>query len=119
MSITNIVGVTFAVSDMACTVAFYQKLGFDLVFGDENNEFTTLRAHDAYVNLVLRPGYEGQWWGRTIFRVASADAQSATAVSAGLQPDEPRNASWGERYFHITDPDGHELSFAVLLNPAR
>lgn len=27
-------------------------------------------------------------------------------------------AAWGERFFHITDPDGHELSFAELL-PVR
>ncbi|MEC7657646.1 MAG: VOC family protein, partial [Pseudomonadota bacterium] len=26
------------------------------------------------------------------------------------------DASWGERYFHITDPDGHELSFAHPLD---
>jgi uncharacterized glyoxalase superfamily protein PhnB len=26
---------------------------------------------------------------------------------AGLEDE-----SWGERYFHIVDPDGHELSFA-------
>ncbi|MEE9270499.1 MAG: VOC family protein, partial [Candidatus Krumholzibacteria bacterium] len=25
-------------------------------------------------------------------------------------------AEWGERYFHITDPDGHELSFARPLS---
>jgi uncharacterized glyoxalase superfamily protein PhnB len=28
---------------------------------------------------------------------------------------EPRDAPWGERYFHIRDPDGHELSFAHPL----
>jgi catechol 2,3-dioxygenase-like lactoylglutathione lyase family enzyme len=115
MAIASIVGVTFAVRDMARTVSFYNKLGFDLVYGGEGGEFATLHAQDAYVNLVLRPGYEGQWWGRTIFRVDSADAQYAMALSAGLKPDEPRDASWGERYFHITDPDGHELSFAELL----
>ncbi|MHC4164482.1 MAG: VOC family protein, partial [Planctomycetota bacterium] len=27
----------------------------------------------------------------------------------------PADAEWGERYFHITDPDGHELSFARPL----
>jgi len=36
------------------------------------------------------------------------------AVSQGLRPQfAPRDAEWGERYFHITDPDGHELSFAI------
>ena len=27
----------------------------------------------------------------------------------------PADAPWGERYFHVLDPDGHELSFARLL----
>jgi hypothetical protein len=27
------------------------------------------------------------------------------------------NAPWGERCFHIHDPDGHELSFARPLAP--
>ena len=38
------------------------------------------------------------------------------AITEGLKPDtKPRDAEWGERYFHITDPDGHELSFARPL----
>jgi uncharacterized glyoxalase superfamily protein PhnB len=33
-------------------------------------------------------------------------------VAAGCRPEAPpRDAPWGERFFHITDPDGHELSF--------
>jgi uncharacterized glyoxalase superfamily protein PhnB len=37
-------------------------------------------------------------------------------VASGAQPDAPpRDAAWGERFFHLTDPDGHELSFARLL----
>jgi len=32
-----------------------------------------------------------------------------------LAPEAPLNASWGERYFHLHDPDGHELSFARPL----
>jgi len=30
----------------------------------------------------------------------------------------PRDAAWGERFFHLTDPDGHELSFAWPLRQA-
>ena len=29
-----------------------------------------------------------------------------------FSPAGPRDAAWGERYFHLHDPDGHELSFA-------
>ena len=31
----------------------------------------------------------------------------------GFAPEAPpRDAAWGERYFHLSDPDGHALSFA-------
>jgi uncharacterized glyoxalase superfamily protein PhnB len=54
------------------------------------------------------------WWG--IFYVSDVDAFYANAVAEGYTPDTaPRDAEWGERFFHITDPDGHELSFARVL----
>lgn len=28
---------------------------------------------------------------------------------------EPSNATWGERYFHLRDPDGYQISFATRL----
>jgi hypothetical protein len=37
-------------------------------------------------------------------------------VAAGDEPAmAPSGAPWGERSFHIHDPDGHELSFARPL----
>ena len=51
-----------------------------------------------------------------IFHVSDVDAFYARAVAAGLEPDtRPADAPWGKRYFHLTDPDGHELSFARPL----
>jgi hypothetical protein len=45
-------------------------------------------------------------------------ALHASVVAAGYRPDTtPRNAEWGERFFHLTDLDGHELSFAWSLRP--
>jgi len=44
------------------------------------------------------------------------DAFYAHALAAGAKPEfAPRDAPWGERYFHLVDPDGHELSFAKPL----
>ena len=44
------------------------------------------------------------------------DALYQTALKVGYLPSTtPRDAEWGERYFHLTDPDGHELSFARPL----
>jgi catechol 2,3-dioxygenase-like lactoylglutathione lyase family enzyme len=114
MSITTISAVTFAVNEMAPALEFYEKLGFTRIFGGPDADFSTLQAGEAFVNLIHKPGYEGEWWGRTIFRVENADVQYAAARSAGFEIDPPRDAPWGERYFHITDPDGHELSFAEI-----
>ncbi len=115
MSVRNISAVTFAVSDMSRSVRFYRKLGLELLYGGEQASFTSFQVGESFLNLIEAKDYEGRWWGRAIFRVDAADVQYRLLVEAGLNPDEPQNASWGERYFHISDPDGHELSFAELL----
>ena len=112
--LTGISAITLATHDMARAVAFYQALGFVLKFGGPAASFTSFLAGSGYLNLMSMPAERvWTWWGRAIFYVDDVDAQHALAVSAGLTPAfSPRDGSWGERYFHIVDPDGHELSFA-------
>ena len=76
--------------------------------------FTSFRAGDNFLNLIFQPpDRRWSWWGRLIFYHADVDALYARLVAAGCRPDSaPRDAEWGERFFHITDPDGHQLSFA-------
>ena len=114
--VQHISAITFAVQDMARSVAFYQKLGFEVVYGGGRSTFTSLRAGEAFVNLTASPAFKLQWWGRVIFRVAGVDAAYRAFTAQGLNPEAPpKDATWGERYFHLADPDGHELSFAELL----
>ncbi len=116
MNIENISAVAFAVRDMARSVDFYEKCGFTVFYGGRDSEFTTMRADNAFVNLVDTPDHAPHWWGRVIFRVKNADKQFEKMTAAGIRAEfAPKDAAWGERYFHITDPDGHELSFAQLL----
>jgi catechol 2,3-dioxygenase-like lactoylglutathione lyase family enzyme len=115
MSIQHISAVTLAVRDMAQAVAFYRKLGLALLYGGEEATFSSFRVGDGYLNLILAPTHTPGWWGRVIFRVDRADAIYQQLLAQGLKPEAPRNGAWGERYFHLTDPDGHELSFAELL----
>jgi catechol 2,3-dioxygenase-like lactoylglutathione lyase family enzyme len=116
MPIQHISAVTFAVRDMAVSVEFYEKCGLAVIYGGPDAPFTSLQSGEAYVNLIATPGYKAHWWGRAIFHVDSADEQYRRVTAAGLSPHEPpKDAIWGERFFHITDPDGHELSFAELL----
>lgn len=115
--IESIDAITLATHDMARSVAFYQALGFVIRYGGADAAFTSLHAGSGYVNLTLQPpDKEWRWWGRVIFHVQDVDAVHARALAAGMAPHaEPRDAEWGERFFHLTDPDGHELSFARLL----
>ncbi|HEY1936072.1 MAG TPA: VOC family protein [Acetobacteraceae bacterium] len=112
--IQSISAITLATHDMARSVAFYQALGFALKYGGPSASFASFHAGTGFLNLILaRPEKTWSWWGRAIFYVDDVDAVYALAVSEGLAPSfAPRDASWGERYFHIADPDGHELSFA-------
>ena len=73
----------------------------------------------SYLNLIAQPAERRwSWWGRVIFYVADVDALYDRALAAGYQPaTAPRDAEWGERFFHLIDPDGHELSFARPLFP--
>ena len=115
MNIQYISAVTLAVQDMARAVAFYQAIGLGVLYGGAQATFTSFRLGDTFLNLILAPAYIGRWWGRIIFRVEKVDDLYAALIAQGMNPEPPRDAAWGERYFHIKDPDGHELSFAESL----
>jgi catechol 2,3-dioxygenase-like lactoylglutathione lyase family enzyme len=114
LGIAGISAVSIVTHDMARAVQFYCALGFVLRYGGECAAFTSFKAGASYLNLIAQPP-ERQWgrWGRVIFYVADVDAFYERALALGLRPDSPPcDAAWGERYFHLTDPDGHEISFA-------
>lgn len=116
--VESISAVTFAVADMATAVAFYDAAGFRLLHGGATEPFTSYAVGPGFVNLQLDPDHAPVRviWGRAIFWVDDVDAMHARLVAAGYSPTtEPADAPWGERYFHIHDPDGHELSFARPL----
>jgi catechol 2,3-dioxygenase-like lactoylglutathione lyase family enzyme len=115
--IDAISAVTLATADMARAVRFYRTLGFRLRSGGEGADFTSFHAGAGFLNLIAAPpSPAGAWWGRVIFHVANVDALYRTALTLDLTPEAPpRDAPWGERYFHLRDPDGHALSFARPL----
>ena len=115
--IETISAITLATHDMARAVHFYEALGFEIVHGGEDTLFTSFRAGTGYLNLIAQSAdRHWSWWGRAIFYVSDVDAFYANVIAKGYRPDEtPRDAEWGERFFHLTDPDGHELSFAHPL----
>jgi len=114
MEIECISAVTLPIRHMNISVAFYQKLGFQLLYGGEDAPFTSFRAGSSYLNLAAGLNeQQGLWKGRVIFYTTDVDSFYEHVILHGLQPETgPRDAEWGERYFHLTDPDGHQISFA-------
>ncbi len=114
---TEINAITLVVTDMSKAVGFYTDLGFEIVYGGADAPFTSLSIGSNFVNLQHTGDTPGVGWGRVVFHVDSPDEVHDTAIAAGHQPEfAPSDAPWGERYFHIRDPDGHELSFARPLS---
>jgi catechol 2,3-dioxygenase-like lactoylglutathione lyase family enzyme len=125
----RISAVTLAVENMARSCDFYSRIpGFALAYGgNPGSQFTTFQigreGHAMYLNLEKRAGSPGSArdFGRIIFHVEDVDDlysymknDSVISPLAALE-NEPRDAPWGERFFHVRDPDGYQLSFAKPL----
>ena len=74
-----------------------------------------------YLNLELAMETRSQDFGRIIFHVDDVDElyrhiknDGFLSVNATIE-SEPKDAPWGERFFHVRDPNGYQLSFAKPL----
>jgi catechol 2,3-dioxygenase-like lactoylglutathione lyase family enzyme len=117
VNIEKISAVTLKVASMTNSVRFYRDvLGMEIIYGGEATDFSSLCTKDGKGPILnLEQGRSVTGWGRLIFYVADVDAIWAYLREKGFHPESPQDASWGERYFHMPDPDGHELSFARPL----
>ena len=117
MTVEKISAITLTVANMRRSVCFYRDvLGMEVIYGGEEGCFSSLRTKDAQDPIFnLEQGHSVTKWGRLIFYVADVDQFWTYLQGKGFQPASPQDASWGERYFHMPDPDGHELSFAHPL----
>ena len=118
--IESVSAITLATRDMAASTRFYEAVGFERRYGGPDSAFTSYRVGSSFLNIQLDPDHAPvpRVWGRVIFWVADVDATFDQVRAAGYAPiTTPCDAPWGERYFHVHDPAGHELSFARPLAP--
>ena len=124
MKVSKISAVTLLVSDMKRSVDFYSKIpNFKIVYGGPDTQFTSFLIDDtvkSYLNLKLNETHSTDF-GRIIFYVDDVDKfftymQNDETISVlGKLESKPQDAIWGERFFHVLDPDGYRLSFATLI----
>ena len=125
MKINGISAVTLFVSDMKKSFEFYSKIpGFILVCGGPTNDFTTFEigiSKRSYLNLELKTDTKKSDFGRVIFYTDDVDElysylrNDADFSKLTTFENEPTTADWGERFFHIRDPDNYQLSFAMPI----
>lgn len=113
--ITRVSGVTLRVASMARSVAFYRDhLGLRLLYGGEGADFSSFDVGGTYLNLQESSDVE-TGWGRIVLHTDDVDGMHRHLTESGFEAPSPWDAPWGERYFHLRDPDGHEVSIAKSL----
>ncbi|MDQ3947578.1 MAG: VOC family protein [Thermoproteota archaeon] len=142
MTVYRISAITLKVKNMEKSCLLYSKIpGFRLTYGGKpSDSFTTFEigkgSNAAYLNLELidddgSSGFyngstvgkmkETEDFGRIIFHTDNVDKlysymKHDEYISKSIVfENEPTNASWGERFFHIREPNGYQLSFAQPL----
>jgi catechol 2,3-dioxygenase-like lactoylglutathione lyase family enzyme len=144
MKVYRVSAITLRVKDMEESCTLYSKIpGFSLTYGGKPYDyFTTFEIGKGsktttYLNLELIEVDEGssdfynkpnlgktrdsEDFGRIIFHTENADAlysymkQDEYISKSVVFENEPTNAPWGERFFHIREANGYQLSFAQPL----
>ena len=125
MKTNGISAVTLFVSDMKKSCEFYSKIvGFRLTCGGPTNDFSTFEIGNTkrtYLNLELKTDTKKRDFGRVIFYTDDVDELYSYLTNdidfskLTTFENEPTTANWGERFFHIRDPDNYQISFAMPM----
>ena len=130
MKLLGISAVTLLVKDMDKSYNFYSKIpGFTISYSTSNFTTFTLDENNGkqtHLNLELTKQRQDKYYrannfGRIIFHTDNVDGlyfylKSDIFISKLIIIEtKPENARWGERYFHIRDPDGYQISFAQQI----
>ena len=139
MKILKISAITLPTNDMKKSVDFYSKIpNFKIVYGGPDSQFTSFLIEDmakSYLNLKLHSKFgeevrkverlsraHSAGLGRIIFYVDDVDdlftymQNDETISRLGKLESKPQDAVWGERFFHVLDPDRNKLSFATPIS---
>lgn len=134
MKVYKISAITLLIKNMERSCRFYSKMpGFRLAYGGlPDDSFTTYEVGEItkiYLNLELyinnnnnqQDKIKTRHFGRIIFHSEDIDRlysymKNNESISKMIRfENEPTDAPWGERYFHIREPDGYQLSFAMPI----
>lgn len=112
--------VSLAVKDIAASRAFYEKLGFVAVSGDQSQNWLVLKNENTKIGLfqgmfprntlTFNPGWDSD--KNTLPNFQDVRELQAALKSKGLAPEPAADeATSGPAYFMLMDPDGNPILF--------
>jgi catechol 2,3-dioxygenase-like lactoylglutathione lyase family enzyme len=110
--------VSLAVTDIAASRAFYEKLGFTVMGGGQEQNWLILRNGAAIIGLfqgmfernllTFNPGWDAD--GNTLPDFTDVREIQRRLKAAGIQPDpEADESTSGPAYITVVDPDGNPI----------
>lgn len=112
--------VSLAVKDIAASRAFYQKLGFSVIGGDQADNWLILRNGAAIIGLfqgmfernllTFNPGWDAD--GNALPDFTDVRDIQRRLKEAGIQPTvEADQSGSGPAHITVVDPDGNPILF--------
>lgn len=110
--------ISLAVKDIAASRAFYEKLGFAVIGGVQEQNWLILRNADRVTiglfqgmfernTLTFNPGWDAECADVNPF--TDVRQLQAQAEAAGLTPDARTEGASGPAFFTLADPDGNPI----------
>lgn len=110
--------VSLAVKNIAASRAFYEKLGFVVMGGDQAHNWLILKNGDAVIGLfegmfeknilTFNPGWNGD--ARPLADFTDVRELQQQLLARGLEPEvRVKEGTSGPGYFTLTDPDGNPI----------
>ena len=110
--------VSLAVKDIGASRAFYEKLGFKMVSGDQSKNWVVLQNENARIGLfqgmfprntlTFNPGWDGN--KATLPDFEDVRELQKTLKARGLTPNPAADESTtGPAFLMLTDPDGNPI----------
>jgi catechol 2,3-dioxygenase-like lactoylglutathione lyase family enzyme len=110
--------VSLAVKDIAASRAFYEKFGFTVLAGEEEQNWLVLKNQDAVIGLfqgmfdrnvlTFNPGWDQSGQTRTSFTDIRELQRQLKAQ--GIEPvNEADETTTGPASFIVVDPDGNPI----------
>jgi hypothetical protein len=104
----------FKVTDVARSVAWFERAGFEVSFHDDSYAFAH-RDRDLTIHIAHAEGDDVPGHGALYLHCQDADRVAAEWRRSGIDTDGPRDEDYGKREGSINDPDGNLIRFGSPL----